>query len=111
MGSLSFILGAALALCGASASASAAGDARTGQHMAERWCTGCHVVDRQTQGADTAPSFQAIAARNAQHPERLRTFLAAPHPPMSGFNLSREQIDDIVAYLVSLSPRQAPEKP
>lgn len=98
------ILVAALLLCGASTSALAAGDARSGQLLAERWCTGCHVVDHATQGADTAPSFQSIAARDAQHPERLRGFLTSPHPPMSGFSLSRQQIDDIVAYLTSLAP-------
>lgn len=96
---------AALLLCGASTSTLAAGDARTGQQLAERWCTGCHVVDRQTSGADTAPSFQSIAARDGEHPERLRGFLAAPHAPMKGFSLSREQIDDIVAYITSLAPR------
>jgi mono/diheme cytochrome c family protein len=95
---------AALLLCGASTAALAAGNAKSGQVLAERWCTGCHVVDHQTQGADTAPSFQSIAARNAQHPEHLRGFLVSPHPPMSGFSLSRQQIDDIVAYISSLAP-------
>lgn len=96
---------AALLLCGTSMPARAAGDARAGQQMAERWCTGCHVVDRVTQGADTAPSFSSIAARDAKHPELLRAFLTAPHPPMTGFDLSRNEIDDILAYLASLTPR------
>lgn len=99
------ILLAVLLLCGTSASAVAAGDAQAGRQLAQQWCTGCHVVDRSAQGADTAPSFPAIARREAQHPERLRAFLTAPHPPMAGLNLSRQQIDDIVAYLDSLTPR------
>jgi mono/diheme cytochrome c family protein len=35
----------------------------------------------------------------------VRAWLADPHPPMPNFNLSRQQIDDIVAYLDSLTPR------
>ncbi len=99
------VFAAVLLLCAASTSALAAGDAQAGRQLAQQWCTGCHVVDRATRGADTAPSFPAIARREAQHPERLRAFLTAPHPPMAGLNLSRQQIDDIVAYLASLTPR------
>jgi mono/diheme cytochrome c family protein len=99
------ILAAALLLCGASTSALAAGDPQSGRLLAQRWCTSCHVVDGSTKGPDTAPSFPAIAAREAQHPERLRAFLTAPHPPMAGLSLSRQQIDDVVSYLDSLTPR------
>lgn len=83
----------------------AAGDAEAGHRLARQWCTGCHIVDSAVQGPDTAPSFPSIARRSAGDQGWLRAWLAAPHPPMPNFNLSRQQIDDVVAYLGSLAPR------
>jgi len=88
-----------------SAPAFAAGDAQVGQRLAQQWCSGCHVVDGSRQGSDTAPSFSSIARRRAGDRTWLRAWLLAPHPPMPNFNLSRQQIDDVIAYLDSLSPR------
>lgn len=61
------------------------------------------MVDRSGQGSDAAPPFVAVARQNTRG--WVRAWLAAPHPPMPNFNLSRQQIDDIVAYLDSLAPR------
>src|SRR5690348_16150606 len=80
---------------------SVAGDARTGHELTARWCTSCHVVDESGQGSDGAPPFSAIAHQKSSG--WLRAWLAAPHPPMPNFNLNRQQIDDVVAYLDSLS--------
>jgi mono/diheme cytochrome c family protein len=82
----------------------AAGDPERGHTLAKTWCTGCHTVDANGPAKDTAPSFASIAARN--EPDRSRSFISAPHPPMPNFNLARDQIDDIVAYLASLAPRR-----
>lgn len=95
---------AILSLCAASA-AMAAGDEQAGKDLARRWCTGCHVVDRSGAGTDTAPPFPAIARQHSQDQTWLRAWLAEPHPPMPNLNLTRQEIDDIVAYLDSLSPR------
>lgn len=97
---------AAVILCLLSGSpALAAGDVAAGQELARRWCAGCHVIDRSRQGSDAAPPFVAIARQNPETRGWLRAWLTAPHPPMPNFNLSRRQIDDIIAYLDSLSPR------
>ena len=87
----------------AAAPALAAGDAAAGHALAQRWCASCHIVDRAGQGRDTAPPFPAIAKRNPEDRGWLRAWLTAPHPPMPNFNLSRQQIDDVIAYLDSLS--------
>jgi mono/diheme cytochrome c family protein len=79
---------------------SAAGDARAGHELATLWCTSCHIVDDSGHGSDAAPPFSNVAGRKGNR--WLRAWLAAPHPPMPNFNLSRQQIDDIVAYLGSL---------
>jgi len=81
----------------------AAGEPARGRALAQTWCSSCHTTERNNVGKDLAPSFPSIAERG--HPDQLeaRTFLNAPHPPMPDFNLSRNQIDDIVAYLQSLA--------
>jgi mono/diheme cytochrome c family protein len=88
----------------AAGSACAAGDAEAGHKLAQLWCTSCHIVDNSPQGADTAPPFPTIAQR---HHDRswIRAWITAPHPPMPNFNLSRQQIDDIVAYLDTFAPK------
>lgn len=83
---------------------SAAGNAEGGHVLARVWCSSCHVVDASSiEGRDTAPSFADIARRRAGDRTWLRAWLIAPHPPMPNFNLSRQEIDNIIAYLESLA--------
>ncbi len=84
-----------------SAEANAA-DARKGGIIAERWCSGCHVVSpRQKQGSTEAPPFSEIADRENLDPGKVALFLLLPHPPMSGINLSRNDAADLAAYIDS----------
>lgn len=79
--------------------ANATGDPEAGHALALTWCTSCHVVEQSGRGADIAPAFATIAHRNPADRSWLRAWLAAPHPPMPDLSLSRQQIDDIIAYL------------
>jgi mono/diheme cytochrome c family protein len=86
--------------------AQAAGDAEAGHALARQWCASCHVVDRSGgNGADTAPPFPEIARRSQQDRNWVRAWLVAPHPPMPNLTLSRQEIDDVVAYLDNLAQR------
>jgi mono/diheme cytochrome c family protein len=77
----------------------AAGDAPSGGQLAQQWCSSCHIVDRSEKGPDTAPPFAAIARKHTPNDGWVRAWLSTSHPPMPNFNLSRVQIDNIVAYL------------
>jgi mono/diheme cytochrome c family protein len=81
----------------------AAGNAANGHVLARVWCSDCHLVDADGSGKDAAPPLAEIAQRGAPAQLEARQFIAAPHPPMPNFELAREQIDDIVAYLNSLA--------
>ncbi len=83
--------------------AHAAGNADRGKVLARVWCANCHIVDPEGTGTDGAPPFPLVAQKGAPEQREARAFLNAPHPPMPNFNLAREQIDDIVAYLNSLA--------
>jgi mono/diheme cytochrome c family protein len=93
---------AVLLACLAAAPALAAGDAKQGRIVAERWCTSCHAAGRAPTTSDSAPALAVIARQRS--PEQLRVWLTEPHAPMPNLSLSRREIDDLVAYIESLSP-------
>lgn len=80
----------------------AAGDAERGRLLAERWCVECHVVSPGTPGGDLAPSFASVANREGGEAEIVRAWLVDPHPPMPNMSLTMAEIDDLVAYVMSL---------
>ncbi len=94
---------AALVLCAGISTAAAAGNAAAGKALAEASCASCHLVSPDQKSATTeAPPFTTIAKRSPEEIEELDAFLAAPHPPMPPVSLTRQQISDILAYIVSL---------
>jgi mono/diheme cytochrome c family protein len=93
---------AVIVLAGA-APVRAQGDPEVGRELALRWCTSCHVVDEEGHGADAGPPLPALLGGGQRTTDELRGWLAAPHPPMPDFDLSRREIEDIVAYLESLA--------
>ena len=77
-----------------------AADAHRGEAVAERWCSGCHVVSAgQKQGSTEAPPFSEIADRKNFDAGKVALFLLAPHPPMRGLNLARKDAADLAAYI------------
>lgn len=93
---------AVIVMC-AAVPARAQGDPEVGGELAQRWCTSCHVVDLEGHGADAGPALPALLGDNQRTADEIRGWLAAPHPPMPDFDLSRQEIEDIVAYLESLT--------
>lgn len=79
------------------------GDPASGRALARRWCDSCHVVDPQQQRATStgAPTFAAIANMKSTTAMGLRVFLQTPHGRMPDLHLTRDEIDDVVAYILS----------
>ena len=77
----------------------AAGDPRAGAEAALRWCTACHLIRPAASGPTVQgpPAFQTIARERTA--DSLRTFLARPHAPMPPVELSRVDIEDLIAYI------------
>jgi mono/diheme cytochrome c family protein len=97
----------ALALGAAAGPALAAGDAAEGARLARQWCSSCHVTGGQSpqSGTDMAPTFAEIAARPGRDEGWFHAWLSDPHPPMPKLELSRQQIADLIAHLLSLQGR------
>ena len=85
--------------------ARADGDPDLGAFLASRWCDSCHLVEGAVSASDAAPSFQSIARKHGKDQAWLRAWLSSPHPPMPNLNMSRQEIDAIIAYLATL-PQQ-----
>ena len=83
----------------------AAGNAETGRVLAQYWCNSCHAGAKSTTASDSAPPLATAVRRSGRTPEMLRTWLADPHGRMPNLSLTRREIDDLVAYLVSLPNR------
>ena len=97
------IVPAAVIVMCAAVPARAQGDPRVGRELAKSWCTSCHVVDHEGHGADAGPALPALLGDGQRTADEIRGWLAAPHPPMPDFDLTRQEIEDIVAYLESLT--------
>ena len=92
----------AVSLGGAPAAYAAAGNADAGRLLVTQSCSSCHAVDAALTATDGAPPLSAVAKTNKERPAWIRGWLIDPHSPMPRIMLSRQQIDDIIAYLSSL---------
>jgi cytochrome c len=84
------------------------GDAKRGQELSQRVCSGCHSVSpgsAATINADV-PTFAAIASRPDTTAERLAGRIIVPHPPMPNVQLTVAEMRDIIAYILSLRPQR-----
>ena len=101
---------AALTFFGFAMPAKAGGDVVRGASIAKRWCVNCHVVSADQKSAKVdVPTFADIARRRPDD-HALSNFLLDPHPPMPNLSLTRQEIDDVVAYIRSLDAN-APSAP
>lgn len=81
-----------------------AADADNGERLAQRWCASCHVVAPSQQAANAdAPPFETIARTFGFNPEKLVFFLLEPHPKMPSMALTRNEANDIAAYIGKLA--------
>jgi mono/diheme cytochrome c family protein len=86
------------------ASVAQAQDILAGRQIAKTWCSGCHQVDRQERktGNDAVPSFRSVAQMDSTTMMSLSAFLATPHSRMPDYALSRTEIQNVSAYILSL---------
>lgn len=95
-----------LTLIAGSALAQAPPMAGEGLRLSRQWCAACHAISRDMPppAGDAVPGFPAIAAMPSTTETGLRVFLQTPHANMPNFQLSRAELDAMVAYLLSLRP-------
>ncbi len=83
-------------------SAALAADPDAGHDLALTWCSSCHLVEQETASATQARPLAAIARDQRWTADALRGFLARPHGGMPDLHLTRQEIEDLAAYLDNL---------
>jgi mono/diheme cytochrome c family protein len=83
------------------ASAEAAGDAKDGRRVAEKWCARCHVIgaDKPAGGIESTPSFFLMHDKLDAYRERIRTFdERRPHKALE-FDVDADAREDLITYI------------
>jgi mono/diheme cytochrome c family protein len=99
-----------LVLSAVGATALAAGDPDAAKGLVAEHCVSCHEVPGYG-GDPQLPSPAAVSFLTiAENPEtytqvRLKAYLQQPHWPMRQFQLSKSDIDNILALIESLAER------
>lgn len=101
------VFAAVVALEGTAVRAESA-DAKRGRIASEKWCAGCHIVSdsKRRQASDTAPTFVEIANDPKLKLTGLRGILLRPHGRMPTGVLTRRDVDDVLAYFLSLRKKK-----
>ena len=82
-----------------------------GRALAMRLCANCNLVDGSGKSApEGIGTFRGIANRPGQSADRIGNVLMLPHMPMPDVQITRDEIQDILAYLETLrtNPDVAP---
>jgi mono/diheme cytochrome c family protein len=101
------LLASTIWLTAAAARAQPAADPANGLVLAQKLCSGCHLVAPRQRGPvpDGVPSFMALAQRPGLEARQVKAaLLAPPHPLMPNPPLDVRQMDDVAAYVLSLRP-------
>jgi len=79
-------------------------DLRHGEQLAKLWCASCHSVDAAgpVLRNEAVPSFSSIAGDSATSQASLEKFLNSSHPRMPAYGLTRKDVRDVAAYIISL---------
>jgi mono/diheme cytochrome c family protein len=79
-------------------------DLRHGEQVAKLWCASCHSVNAAgpVLRNEAVPSFFSIAGDSATSQASLEKFLNSSHPRMPAYGLTRKDVRDVAAYILSL---------
>jgi mono/diheme cytochrome c family protein len=91
------VIAAGLAFVPSLAHAQQAGNVSKGQRIVEGSCQACH-----RSGASRAPSFAAIGRMPSTTALSLGVYMRTSHPTMPNLVLSPAELDDVIAYVLSL---------
>jgi cytochrome c len=80
----------------------AEGHVSQGRALADAWCATCHGVPPYSDSVRRDLDFEAIARMPSTTELSLRVFLRSNHNKMPNIILKPEDLDDIVAFILSM---------
>jgi len=87
---------------------SAGGNPLNGRQTAATLCVPCHQIDETRR--DGPPSFVDIAFMPSTTALSLKVFLHSNHDKMPDLIIPGSDVDDLIAYILSLKPPLAPNR-
>ncbi|WP_072377379.1 cytochrome c [Hyphomicrobium sp. NDB2Meth4] len=79
------------------------GNKAEGHDYAQKFCTECHAIEKdEAMLFSEVPSFQEVANSEGMSPRALSVWLRTSHPNMPDFIIPPDDIDNLVAYIMSL---------
>lgn len=82
------------------------GNSKKGKALAVSVCAQCHAVRNGQRRSPNpmAPSFSSVARTPGMTDRALRVWLQSSHPTMPNFILTRDERNNVIAYILSLTP-------
>ncbi len=78
------------------------GDVQAGFAYAKEVCANCHaIVSNETSPVPEATAFDEIANRPGMSAKALLVWMQTRHPTMPNITLEREDLMDVIAYILS----------
>ena len=101
---LGLLVGALGCMTLASAQAATLGNPETGKAYAQTHCVSCHSIvrDGNSSPVTAATPFQAVANTAGITRTALYVFFRSPHPTMPNLIIKGDDLDNIIAYILSL---------
>jgi mono/diheme cytochrome c family protein len=95
------ICAATIAVALASSAFAQSDEVASGRRLAESWCSSCHQIGPEAS-TGPAPSFPQLARLPSTTELSIKVFLQSNHENMPNLMLTRAQMDDLAAYILSL---------
>ena len=103
-----WLLAAAMVIAGSgTAGARDYGDRVRGLAFAKETCAECHAVRAEDllSPVAEATSFEEVANTPGMTRIALTAFLQTPHPTMPNLVIEPQDMDDVIAYILTLKPK------
>jgi mono/diheme cytochrome c family protein len=99
---IGFVTFLALSVAVSPVHAQADGDPQNGLALAQQVCSECHAIRRGRSPNSKAPTFLELATEPGMTIAALSVALTTPDAGMPMFQLTAEQREDVIAYILSL---------
>jgi cytochrome c len=104
----SLLLGPVIVIATATAAAAADDLSRSqaGHVYAETYCSKCHGIGAGPSPLLQAPRFKDVAEQPGVTAMSLQAFLQSSHPTMPNIIIEPEDMQNVIAYILSLKGRE-----
>ncbi len=81
------------------------GNVASGRDLAGHWCGSCHQINGGPVARSGVSSFARVARLPSTTALSLRVFLRSSHADMPNIEMSETDVDDLIAYMLTLKDK------